>query len=142
MGDTGQIGRPTDARGYQTAETYTGDPDALPLPDFNHHDYENTFMGYLMGNQKDLYDTIITGDTEVSGIQLFPQYIEEDITVPSNFDGITASRGVAVGYTVTVAPGSRLTHIGEDPLDIDQIQVTTNITVENYSGNYVALLSC
>ena len=141
MSETGQVGRPTTDRGYQTAEAYTGDPDGLPLPDFSHRNYENTFIGWLMANQKDLYDTIIADQTTVSGIQLFPQYIEQDVTVPSNFDGITASRGVAVGYTVTVAPGSRLTHIGDTPIDTNLVQVTTNMTIENFSGYYSALLS-
>jgi hypothetical protein len=104
-------------------------------------DYENAFVGYLMGNQKDLADSIAVLTNTIPGITLYPQYIQEDITVPSNYDGVTFSRGIDVGYTVTIAPGSILTWGGEDPINIDQVQVTTNITVENFSGNYDALLS-
>ena len=108
MSETGQTGRPTTDRGYQNAQTYTANPDTEALPDFSHRNYENTFIGYLMANQKDLADAILTLTNTIPNISQYPDYIEDDTTLAVGYDGVTYSRGVGIGYTVTVSPGSIL----------------------------------
>jgi len=138
---TGQVGRPTTSDGYIDAGVYADDPDNEIVADFTHHDRPNTAFAYCLAIIKDLWDAVAVLTNTIPGITLYPQYIEDDLTVPANYDGITASRGVAVGYTVEVAPGSILTHISEEPMNVEQIQVTTNLTIEDFSGDYAALLS-
>jgi len=140
MGFTSSIGRPTGATGYQDADYYALDPDARAVQDFTHHDRPNTAFAYILGIVKDLWDAIAVVVNPINGVLVFKQYIDEDTTIPANYDGLTASRGVEEGILVTIAPGSRLTHIGVDPLDTDQVQVTTNMTISEFSGNYVAEL--
>ena len=140
MGYTSSIGRPTGAGGYQDADYYALDPDGRAVQDFTHHDRPNTAFAYMLSILKDLWDAVSVVVNPVSSVLIFEQYISEDLTVPANYDGLTASRGVEPGVLVTVAPGSRLTHIGVDPIDTDQVQVTTNMTISEFSGNYVAEL--
>ena len=141
MGATGSVGRPTTSEGYVIAAAYAADPDAEKVPNWLSQEIDNTAKAYFLSQIRDLYDTIAVQATTVPGVLLFPQYINVDTVVTANYDAVTFSRGIEVGTTVEVAPGSILTWGSQDAINVDQIQVTTNITVEDYTGNYVALLS-
>lgn len=140
MGYTSSTGRPTGAGGYQDADYYAQSPDDRAVQDFTHHDRPNTAFAYMLSVLKDLWDAITVVVNPVNGILVFKQYIDEDTTVPANYDGLTASRGVEEGILVTIAPGSRLTHITTEPIDTTQVQVTTNMTISEFSGDYTAEL--
>ena len=138
MGVTGTVGRPTQAEGYISAKTYSENPDTTEVPDFNHRDHENSWMAYIMSNLKDLLDLINVSSPVVPGIQVFKQFIDEDTTIPPNYDGITAARGIEEGITVEIADGSILNHIVDESSGalVDQVVSSTNLSIRDETAPY------
>lgn len=136
MGFTGQPGRPDTAEGWLKAETYGADPDNTPLPNWLSQEIDNTAKAYFLSMIRDIFD-IVTPLSETSpAIHITPQYVDEDVTIPPNFDGYSHARGISDGVTVSVSEGSILRWLTGDIQLEDKVQVTTNMTIEDFSGNY------
>ena len=98
---------------YKAAEEYSADPEGINTPNMSGKTPENDNNAYLLKKLADAYDLILSGTITIPGIMIFEQFISADQHVPSGFDGFTASRGVAEGVSVTVAPGSLITWGGD-----------------------------
>ena len=99
-------------RSYQIAERFVNDILNETTPGQTNQENQNDQIAFIMEKLSDIFELFDITTAQIPAIQLFQQYIDEDITIPAGYDAVTAARGVLEPNTVKITTGSILHMLG------------------------------